>query len=114
MASIDITGFIADAREKAKGGLTATEIADLLLRLVRMLMNAVDSLDAPGASKKALVLDGVAQVWDAIVPFVPIPWYARPFWALFQPTAKGAVLAAASALIELWLPDIRANQGAKA
>jgi len=111
MPSIDITGFIATAREKARDGLTATELADLLLRLIRMLMMAVETLDAPGASKKQLVLDGVAQLWDTLLPFVPIPWYVRPFWSLFQPTAKGAVLAAASALIELWLPDLRTNQG---
>jgi hypothetical protein len=109
MPTIDITGFIADARAKAQGGITAGEASDLMLRLVRMLMSAVDSLDAPGASKKSLVLDGVSQLWDAVAPFLPIPWYARPFWAIFQPTAKGAVLAAAGALIEIWLPDIRAN-----
>lgn len=114
MATIDIAGFIDAAREKARDGLTPTELADLLLRLVRVLMSAVDSLDAPGASKKALVLDGVAQLYDAIAPYFPIPWYLRPFWALWAPTAKAAVLAAASALIELWLPEIRATPGATA
>lgn len=113
VATIDITGFLADAREKAKGGLTAQEAASLMLRLVRMLMAMMETIDAPGASKKQAVLDGASQMWDALVPFLPVPWYARPFWVLFQPAAKGAAMAAISSLIELWLPDLRAHGDAQ-
>lgn len=111
MATIDFRALIDSARTKAKGGLTAAELSALVWEFVRAMMAQLDQFSAAGADKKSLLLDGVSQLYDALEPFFPIPLIMRPFWLLFRSTAKAAVLAAVSALIDIWLPDMRAKEG---
>ena len=110
MATIDIRALVNSARDKAKGGLTAAELSALVWEFVRALMAQLDTLQAAGSDKKSVLMDGVSQLYDVLEPCFPIPLWLRPFWLLFRPTAKGAVLAAVSALIDIWLPDVRAKE----
>lgn len=104
-----VKAFIAVAEIKAKGGLTIAEFGELFLALMRLCIEAVDALDAAGSQKKALVLEALDELFEALADKA-VPLYAYPFWVIARPAIKATVMAAASGSIEVVLSWIRRSQ----
>lgn len=103
-----VNGFIAGARDKARGGLTVAEFGSLVVELLRLAVAGLDTistLDGPG--KKQWALQAVAVLFDAVADAcVPLP--AKPIWWLVRPVVRSAVLAAAGGALEQVLAMTRA------
>lgn len=101
-----VQAFIAVAKIKAHGGITFSEFGELFLALMRLAIEAVDSLQAAGPKKKELVLEALDELFEALADKA-IPLYAYPFWVIARPAIKAAVMAAASGGIEIVLALVR-------
>jgi hypothetical protein len=104
-----VQAFIAVAQIKAKGGLTVAEFGELFLALMRIGIEAVDALNAAGDQKKALVLEALDDLFEALADKA-VPLYAYPFWVIARPAIKAAVMAAASGAIEVVLSWVRRSK----
>jgi hypothetical protein len=104
-----VRAFIAVAQIKAKGGLTVAEFGELFLALMRIAIEAVDALNAAGDQKKALVLEALDDLFEALADKA-VPLYAYPFWVIARPAIKAAVMAAASGAIEVVLSWVRRSK----
>jgi hypothetical protein len=102
-----ITTYIASAKVAAADGLTWSEFGELLLALLRLVVSALDSVAAlSGKEKKALALDAVARLFDAVADYaVPVTLY--PIWLVARPAVRSLVLALAGGAIEQLLPLVR-------
>lgn len=99
--------FVLAAQSAAADGLTWREFGELMVALLRLLIEAYDS--APmltGAEKKAMVLEAVAALFDAVADRA-VPITAWPLWMLARPAVRSLVLALASGAIEQLLPLVR-------
>lgn len=102
-----IAAFIEAARFKASDGLTWAEFGELLMALLRLSVAAADQVDTmTGAAKKALVLEGVAMLFDVVADRC-VPLMLLPIWALARSPVRTLVLALASGAIEAVLPLVR-------
>jgi hypothetical protein len=102
-----ITTYIASAKVAAADGLTWSEFGELLLALLRLVVSALDSVATlSGKEKKALALDAVARLFDAVADYaVPVALY--PIWLVARPAVRSLVLALAGGAIEQLLPLVR-------
>jgi hypothetical protein len=102
-----ITTYIAAAKVAAADGLTWSEFGELLLALLRLVVSALDSVATlSGKEKKALALDAVARLFDAVADYaVPVTLY--PIWLVARPAVRSLVLALAGGVIEQLLPLAR-------
>ena len=98
--------FIAISRAKALDGLTFSEFCELTVALLRIAVETVDALNAPGVEKKQLVLDAIGMLFDAVSDKC-VPTLAWPVWVLVRPAVRQIVLLAASGAIESILPLVR-------
>jgi hypothetical protein len=102
-----ITTYIASAKVAAADGLTWSEFGELLLALLRIVVSALDSVATlSGKEKKALALDAVARLFDAVADYaVPVTLY--PIWLVARPAVRSLVLALAGGVLEQLLPLVR-------
>jgi hypothetical protein len=102
-----ITTYIASAKVAAADGLTWSEFGELLLALLRIVVSALDSVATlSGREKKALALDAVARLFDAVADYaVPVTLY--PIWLVARPAVRSLVLALAGGVLEQLLPLVR-------
>ena len=102
-----ITTYIASAKIAAADGLTWSEFGELLLALLRIVVSALDSVSTlSGKEKKALTLDAVARLFDAVADYaIPVTLY--PIWLVARPAVRSLVLALAGGVIEQLLPLVR-------
>ena len=102
-----ITTYIASAKIAAADGLTWSEFGELLLALLRLVVSALDSVATlSGKEKKALALDAVARLFDAVADYaVPVTLY--PIWLVARPAVRSLVLALAGGVLEQLLPLVR-------
>jgi hypothetical protein len=102
-----ITTYIASAKVAAADGLTWSEFGELLLALLRLVVSALDSVATlSGKEKKALALDAVARLFDAVADYaVPVTLY--PIWLVARPAVRSLVLALAGGVLEQLLPLVR-------
>jgi hypothetical protein len=99
--------FVLAAQSAAADGLTWREFGELMVALLRLLIEAIDA--APmmsGQEKKAFVLDAVGRLFDAVADRA-VPLAAWPLWMLARPAIRSLVLAIASGAIEQLLPLVR-------
>lgn len=101
-----ISAFITVARLKAQGGVTISEFAELAIALLRIVMVTIDSMPQSGVEKKALALDAVAMLFDAVADKC-IPTLGYPVWLIVRPAVRSLVLLAADGAIESLLPLVR-------
>ena len=101
-----IAAFVERAQALAKGGLTIAEFGRLAVELMRLSMAMLDELHGPGADKKALVLQAVGELFDAVADKC-VPLAAWPVYLLFRPSIRSLALALAAGAIESLLPMIR-------
>lgn len=103
-----IAVFVATARETADDGLTWAEFGELMLALLRLVVTLLDVVsDLTGQQKKALALEAVASLFDAVADRA-VPPLAYPVWILARPAVRSLVLALAAGAIEQLLPLVRA------
>lgn len=101
-----LAAYIEVARQKAANGLTIPELAELVLGALRLSIAAVDTLAAPGADKKATVIEMAALVFDQFADQV-IPLPLRPVWWMFRPAVRSLVCSLAAGAVEVLLPLVR-------
>lgn len=104
-----VHAFVRAAVAAAADGLTWSEFGELLVSLLRVTVESLDAVATmTGADKKALVLEAVAMLFDAVadraVP--PVVW---PVWILARPAIRSLVLALASGAVEVVLPMVRVH-----
>lgn len=104
-----ISAFITVARLKAQGGVTISEFAELAIALLRIVMQTIDEMPQSGVEKKALALDAVAMLFDAVADKC-IPTLAYPVWIIVRPAVRSLVLLAADGAIESLLPLVRMSR----
>lgn len=102
-----ISEFIATAKSAAADGISWAEFGDLMLALLRLVMTVLDTVTTlSGSEKKALALDAVARLFDAVADKA-VPLAAYPLWLLVRSPVRSLVLAIASGAIEQLLPLVR-------
>lgn len=102
-----IAAFIDKAVYLSAGGLTLPEFGRLAVDLMRLVIGLVDKLAASGADKKAIVLDAVGQLFDAVADKA-VPLAAYPLFVLLRPAMRALCLAIAAGAVESLLPLVRA------
>jgi hypothetical protein len=101
-----VKAFVVIAKAKASDGLTVAEFGELVVALLRVAIQCVDAIPADGAGKKTLVVDAVAELFDAVADRC-VPLAAWPVWFLVRPTVRSLVLLAAGGAVESLLPLVR-------
>ena len=102
-----IKAFVETAKSAAADGLTWAEFGDLMLALLRLVIAGLDAANGlTGAAKKALALEAVASLFDAVADRA-VPPLAYPIWVLARPAVRALVLALASGAVEQVLPLVR-------
>jgi len=102
-----VSAYIATAKAAAAGGLTWSEFGELLVGLLRLAVTTLDGLEGmTGADKKALVLEAVAALFDALADKA-VPLAAWPVWILVRPAIRSLVLAIAAGAMEQILRLVR-------
>ena len=102
-----ISTYIASAKVAAADGLTWSEFGELLLALLRLVVSALDSVTMlSGAEKKALAIDAVARLFDAVADYA-VPMTLYPIWLVARPAVRSLVLALAGGVLEQLLPLVR-------
>lgn len=104
-----IAAFITVAKVKAQGGVTISEFSELAIALLRIVMGTIDSLPQSGIEKKALAMDAVAMLFDALADKC-IPTLAWPVWVIVRPAVRSLVLLSADGAIESLLPLVRMSR----
>jgi hypothetical protein len=102
-----ISAFIATAKSAAADGISWAEFGDLMLALLRLVVTVLDTVTMlSGAEKKALALDAVARLFDAVADKA-VPLAVYPLWLIVRSPVRSLVLAIASGAIEQLLPLVR-------
>lgn len=102
-----IVAFVETAKSAAADGITWAEFGELVVALLRLVVTFLDTVSTlTGAEKKALALDAVAGLFDAVADKA-VPTLAWPVWILARPAVRALVLALASGAIEQLLPLVR-------
>lgn len=102
-----VRAFIATARVAAAGGLTWREFGELLVALLRVLIESLDTVSGmTGPEKKAAVLEAAGMLFDALADKA-VPPAAWPVWLLVRPAIRSLVLAIASGAVEPILQLVR-------
>lgn len=103
-----VDAFVLSARAKAADGLTWAEFGELLVALVRLLVESLDAVSVlTGPQKKAMVLEAVGLLFDAVADRA-VPAYLYPLWLLARPAVRQLVVALAAGAVEQILPLVRA------
>jgi len=93
--------LIHDAVANAKDGLTWAEIGQVSVRFVQIAVEAATELyNLPGESKKLLVMTAIGELYDALAPFIPYPWFLAPLRGILTTKLRGVVLSLASGAVE--------------
>jgi hypothetical protein len=87
----DMRVTIAAARAKAADGLTVSEFGEILYDVMRVAVEGLENVPAPGLQKKAWVLEAVGALFDAVADKM-IPAYAYPIWVLVKPSVRSLVI----------------------
>lgn len=102
-----VVAFIETAKALAADGLTWAEFGELMLAMLRLVVTALDTVNTlNGQEKKALALDAVAKLFDAVADRA-VPAAVYPLWLLVRSPVRSLVLAIASGAIEQLLPLVR-------
>ena len=107
IVTTEISAFVERAIFVAGGGLTLAEFGRLAVDMMRLVMGLVDRMAATGADKKAIVLEAVGQLFDAVADKC-VPILAYPLWVMFRPSIRALALSIAAGAIESLLPLVRA------
>jgi hypothetical protein len=103
-----VTGFLAGARDNARGGLTVAEFGSLVVEVIRLAVTGLDTMDRwTGAEKKSWALSCVGSLFDSVADSC-VPLVAKPVWWVIRPAVRSLVMAAAGGALEQILVLTRA------
>ena len=106
--SAEVTSFLADARQKAVGGLTVAEFGTLTVSLLHLVASGLDSITTlDGPAKKTWAIACVGLLFDAVATSA-VPFAMQPVWLICRPAIRSLVLAAAGGALEQILALTRA------
>ena len=91
--------FLAALRERARGGITASELAASAVEGMALAISLLDMRLLPGEGKKAEVLKLAAYVFDTYSDRC-IPLLALPMWWCVKPAVRMLLIAVASGAVE--------------
>lgn len=95
-----VSAYIAVAQSAAADGITWAEFGELLVALLRLMVETLDAVAGmTGADKKAAVLEAAGMLFDAVADKA-IPLAVWPLWILVRPAVRSLVLALAAGAIE--------------
>lgn len=95
-----VTAYITTAKAMAVDGLTWVEFGELLVALLRLVIQTLDEVAGmTGAQKKAAVVESAGLLFDAIADRA-VPLAAWPIWILVRPAVRSLVLALAAGAVE--------------
>lgn len=101
-----VKAYVETAKSAASDGLTWNEFGELLVSLLRLAVRLADLLQLPGHEKKAIVLEAVAALFDAVADKC-VPLWLWPIWLVSRSSVRALVLALASGAVESILPLVR-------
>ena len=102
-----VRAYIVTAKVAAVDGLTWVEFGELLVALLRLVVELLDGVGTmTGPEKKALAMEAAAALFDAVADRA-VPTVAWPFWLLVRPAVRSLVLAMADGAIEQILRLLR-------
>ena len=102
-----VNAFLESAVAASADGLTWQEFGELMLALLRLSMQAIDTAASmTGPQKKELVLEAVAALFDLVADRA-VPIYLAPLWMLARPAVRSLVIALAAGAVEQLLPLVR-------
>ena len=101
-----VTTYIAAIRERVADGLTVAELVELTIGAMRLAIAALDELDMAGESKRQIVADLAATLFDEFGPLL-VPSVLRSVWWIVAPTLRAFVIAAAAGAVDGLLPLVR-------
>lgn len=102
-----VTAFINAVKEDAANGLTWAEFGELLIALLRLVTQTLDTtMSLTGPEKKELAMEAVSVFFDTFADKC-VPLVAWPIWVLAKPAVRALVLALASGAIEQVLALVR-------
>jgi hypothetical protein len=105
-----VQSFLQVAEQAARNGITWAEFGELLMALLRLSIQAADTLSGmTGKEKKEMVLAAVAALFDAVADKA-VPAYLYPLWLLSRSAVRSLVLALASGAVEILLPMVRSGR----
>jgi hypothetical protein len=103
-----VSAYLAAAQSAAADGLTWREFGELLLGLLRISIETLDTTSTlSGPEKKELVLEAAAALFDQLADKA-VPLSVWPIWILVRPAIRSLVLAIAAGAVEQILPLVRA------
>ena len=105
----DLVRFVADAKTRARDGLTVAEFGAMVVELLRLAVAGLESIPVDGAAKKAWALSVVALLYDSVAGFA-VPIWLQPLWIVAKPLLRPLVLAAAGGALEQILGMIRTKE----
>lgn len=102
-----VSAFLRSAQEAAADGITWSEFGSLLVALMRLSIQTLDTVDTlTGAEKREIVLHAVGVLFDLIADKA-VPLTVWPIWVLARPAVRSLVLALASGSVEQLLTMVR-------
>lgn len=102
-----IEAFLSAATASARDGLSWREFGDLLIAFLRLATKLYDQVsEMTGAEKKAAVLEGVEQLFDAVADRC-VPLVLWPVWSLCRSPVRSLILALASGATDQVLSLVR-------
>ena len=102
----DVRVAIAAASVKAHDGLTLSEFGEIAYDLMRIAVEGLEGVLAPGEQKKAWALDAVGALFDTLADKL-IPTYAYPIWLIVRPSVRSLLLHFSGGAIESVLRLVR-------
>jgi len=107
----ELVRFVADAKAKARDGLTVAEFGGMVVELLRLAVAGLESVPVDGAAKKTWALGVVALLYDSVAGYA-VPLWLQPLWLVVKPLLRPLVLAAAGGALEQILSMIRKEAAA--
>lgn len=101
-----IKAYVVTAKGLAADGLSVSEFAELVVGLLRIVIDTLDTVPAEGAEKKAWAMSAVGLLFDELADKV-VPVWAWPVWLIVRAPVRQLVLLAAGGAIEQLLPLVR-------
>jgi hypothetical protein len=101
-----VRAFVNVAKVKAINGITLAEFGELLMALMKIAIDAADSIPVDGAERKEFVINAVGLLFDGLADKA-IPSLAWPVWIILKPAARQLLLLIAGGAIESLLPLVR-------
>ena len=103
-----VAAYIATAKSATADGITWAEFGELLVGLLRLCVQTLDSTAfLTGQQKKELAITASAVLFDSFADRC-VPLLAYPFWVVARAPVKLIVLAIASGAVEILIPLTRA------